>query len=127
MMVDLRLKESCVVSTALDATQPLKSKSQPKMETVPAFKENFVVSAAPDVTQSLKNASHPTIKETSTTPACPDCGSLRVFKDGFRAASSNAVSNQPIQRFRCADYGHRFSEHAVLNTCLLYTSDAADE
>jgi integrase len=38
-----------------------------------------------------------------------------VFKDGLRKAPSNALSNQPIQRYRCADYGHRWSEHIVLN------------
>ena len=42
---------------------------------------------------------------------CPQCGSTRVFHDGFRKPPSNALSNAPIPRFRCADYGHRFSEH----------------
>jgi integrase len=51
-----------------------------------------------------------------TAIVCPECGSKRVFHDGFRKAPLNAVSNEPIQRFRCADYGHRWSEHAVLNT-----------
>jgi integrase len=47
---------------------------------------------------------------------CPQCGSTRVFHDGFRKAPLNAVSNNPIQRYRCAEYGHRFSDHVVLNT-----------
>jgi len=46
---------------------------------------------------------------------CPSCGSTRVFCDGFRKASLNAVSNEPIQRYRCAEYGHRWSEHIALN------------
>src|SRR5450756_2748790 len=55
MMVALKLKESCVVSTALDATQPLKGPSQPKMETATALK--------------LK---------------CPTCGKSRIVKAGVR-------------------------------------------
>ena len=47
--------------------------------------------------------------EAQTALKCPECGSTRVFHDGFRKAPSNAVSNEPIQRYRCADYGHRFS------------------
>src|SRR5665648_609342 len=46
---------------------------------------------------------------------CPECGSKRVFHDGFREAPSNTLSSEPIQRYRCADYGHRFSEHINLN------------
>jgi len=46
---------------------------------------------------------------------CPECGSTHVFHDGFRKAPLNALSNEPIQRFRCADYGHRWSEHITLN------------
>jgi integrase len=42
---------------------------------------------------------------------CPECGSLRIFKDGFRNAPLRDQSNEPIQRYRCADYGHRFSKH----------------
>ena len=44
---------------------------------------------------------------------CPECGSTRVFHDGFREAPLNALSSEPIQRFRCADYGHRWSEHTT--------------
>jgi integrase len=46
---------------------------------------------------------------------CPECGSTRVFHDGFRKASLNALSNDPIQRYRCAEYGHRWSQHIALN------------
>jgi len=46
---------------------------------------------------------------------CPECGSTRVFKDGFREAPLNASNADPIQRFRCAAYGHRWSEHIALN------------
>jgi beta-phosphoglucomutase-like phosphatase (HAD superfamily) len=42
---------------------------------------------------------------------CPECGSIRIFKDGFRKAPLSAQSSEPIQRYRCADYGHRFSKH----------------
>jgi integrase len=45
---------------------------------------------------------------------CPECGSSHVFKDGFRKAPSNALSSESIQRYRCADYGHRWSEHITL-------------
>jgi integrase len=54
--------------------------------------------------------------EAQTVIICPECGSKRVFKDGFREAPLNSFSNEPIQRYRCADYGHRFSDHVVLNT-----------
>jgi len=53
--------------------------------------------------------------ESQTVLKCPECGSSHVFKDGLRKAPSNALSNEPIQRFRCADYGHRWSNHIVLN------------
>jgi integrase len=42
---------------------------------------------------------------------CPQCGSKRIYRDGFRDAPLSAKSTEPIQRFRCADYGHRFSRH----------------
>ena len=38
-----------------------------------------------------------------------------MFHDGFRKAPLNALSSEPIQRYRCVDYGHRFSEHISLN------------
>jgi integrase len=41
---------------------------------------------------------------------CPDCGDTRVFRDGFRPAPLYAVSNEPVQRYRCASYGHRFDD-----------------
>jgi integrase len=44
-------------------------------------------------------------------PICPRCGSPRVFCDGFRKAPLNDSIRKPIQRYRCADYGHRFSRH----------------
>ena len=53
--------------------------------------------------------------EAQTAIQCPECGSTRVFHDGFRPAPLNAVSNEPIQRYRCAEYGHRWSERIVLN------------
>ena len=49
--------------------------------------------------------------EAQTALKCPECGSSRVFHDGFRKAPLNALSNEPIQRFRCAEYGHRWSAH----------------
>jgi len=56
-----------------------------------------------------------------TLPHCPECGSTRVFRDGFRPAPLNALSNKPIQRYRCADYGHRWSDGIILNTIHNYT------
>jgi integrase len=41
------------------------------------------------------------------TIKCPECGSKRVFCDGFR----RLPTGKPIQRYRCADYGHRWSKH----------------
>jgi len=49
--------------------------------------------------------------ETEPLIKCPECGSKRIFKDGFRKAPLNAVSVDPIQRYRCAEYGHRWSKH----------------
>jgi len=43
--------------------------------------------------------------------SCPQCGSTRIFKDGFRDSPLIAKAKEPIQRYRCADYGHRFSKH----------------
>jgi integrase len=54
--------------------------------------------------------------ESAAVLKCPECGSTRVFRDGFRPAPLNAVSQEPLQRFRCADYGHRWSEQSILNT-----------
>jgi integrase len=53
--------------------------------------------------------------EAALPDQCPECGSPRVFKDGFRPAPLYAASQDPIQRYRCAEYGHRFSSH-ILNT-----------
>jgi integrase len=53
--------------------------------------------------------------EAQTAIVCPECGSTKVFHDGFRKAPSNALSNDPIQRYRCAEYSHRWSEHTNLN------------
>jgi integrase len=38
---------------------------------------------------------------------CPECGGTRIFKDGFRTLPTG----RRVQRYRCADYGHRFSKH----------------
>jgi integrase len=54
--------------------------------------------------------------ETQTVIVCPSCDSKRVFRDGFRKAPLNANSQKPIQRYRCAEYGHRFDELTILNT-----------
>ncbi|MEM3041687.1 MAG: hypothetical protein QXG97_06670, partial [Nitrososphaerota archaeon] len=40
-----------------------------------------------------------------TCPTCPQCGSTRVWKDGFRRNNSFSV-----QRFLCRDCGYRFSD-----------------
>jgi integrase len=42
-----------------------------------------------------------------TDLSCPECGSKRIFKDGFRYMPTS----ERVQRYRCADYGHRFSKH----------------
>ena len=55
---------------------------------------------------------------------CPECGSTRIIKDGFRNAPLNALSHELIQRYRCKDYQHRFSEHLNLKTTLTYKQDS---
>ncbi len=66
--------------------------------------------------ETKNNHIHSLIHIHTNALQCPKCCSTRVFHDGFRPAPLNAVSNEPIQRYRCADYGHRWSEHIVLNT-----------
>lgn len=51
--------------------------------------------------------------QAQNTLKCPECGSTRVFHDGFRKAPLNSTSNEPIQRYRCAHYGHRLSKHSL--------------
>lgn len=46
---------------------------------------------------------------------CPECGSVRVFKDGLRVLSDGSET----QRFLCHDCGHRFSfGHTLLKAKL---------
>jgi integrase len=52
---------------------------------------------------------------TSAPLKCPECGSERLFKDGFR----QLPTGEQIQRYRCADYGHRFSKHFPKQTLRL--------
>jgi len=44
---------------------------------------------------------------------CPECGSQRLYKDGFRYLSDGS----PVQRWLCRTCGYRFSETS-LNGCL---------
>ena len=62
--------------------------------------------------------------ETPTVLKCPECGSTRVYHDGFRKAPLNALSSEPIQRYRCADYSHRFSEHIALNVLDIHKTNS---
>jgi integrase len=55
------------------------------------------------------------VVEAALPIKCPECGSQRIFRDGFRPAPLCAASPDPIQRYRCAEYGHRFSDN-ILNT-----------
>lgn len=43
---------------------------------------------------------------------CPECGSLRIFKNGKRKLSSS----EPKQRFLCRACGYRFADSSSLNT-----------
>jgi len=43
--------------------------------------------------------------ETLNEPACPNCGSRRLYRDGFRYLADG----KPIQRYLCRDCGYRFS------------------
>jgi len=48
---------------------------------------------------------------------CPECGSTHVYLDGTRPAPQQAATQEPIQRYRCKEYSHRWSEHLTsLNT-----------
>lgn len=49
--------------------------------------------------------------ETATLLKCPQCGSTHIYKDGFRDPPFETV-----QRYRCKEYEHRFSDPTVLNT-----------
>jgi integrase len=40
-------------------------------------------------------------------PACPNCGSQKVWKDGLRCTACGSV-----QRYRCRECGYRFSENS---------------
>ena len=42
----------------------------------------------------------------SKAPACPECGSRRVWKDGLRRLADGSI----VQRWLCRDCGYRFSE-----------------
>ncbi|MDH7596032.1 MAG: tyrosine-type recombinase/integrase, partial [Candidatus Bathyarchaeota archaeon] len=49
-----------------------------------------------------------------TAIKCPQCGSERLYKDGFRYLNNNTS----IQRWLCRDCGYRFSEHQALQKSL---------
>ena len=53
--------------------------------------------------QASLNGSH----ESTRSKKCPECGSKRIYKDGYRTLPTG----QLVQRFRCAEYSHRFSKH----------------
>jgi len=43
---------------------------------------------------------------------CPECGSIRLYKDGMRYLSNG----KPLQRYICRDCSYRFSEHLKTST-----------
>ena len=47
---------------------------------------------------------------------CPECGSSRIWKNGFRYAHSETGGEIAIQRFICRDCGRRFSEDTALGS-----------
>ena len=47
---------------------------------------------------------------------CPECGSSRIWKNGFRYARSETGGEIAIQRFICRDCGRRFSEDTALGS-----------
>jgi len=49
---------------------------------------------------------------------CPECGSLRIWKDGLRHARSETGGEIAIQRYICRDCGRRFSEDTSLGSYL---------
>jgi integrase len=49
--------------------------------------------------------------------SCPECGSGRIVRDGLRYSSDVSV-----QRFRCKDCDHRFSDPKGSRECLAYSS-----
>jgi integrase/predicted Zn-ribbon and HTH transcriptional regulator len=70
---------------------------------------------APQVTTSNPAPSEITLKfsseEADKAVKCPECGSIRSYKNGTRATAEGLV----LQRFLCRDCGYRFINPASLN------------
>jgi integrase len=47
---------------------------------------------------------------------CPECGSSRIWKNGFRYARSETGGEIAIQRYFCRECGRRFSEDTALGS-----------
>ena len=54
---------------------------------------------------------------------CPQCGSLKLYRDGLRYLSNG----DSVQRFLCRDCGYRFSESSLSNCRTINKSDAHGE
>ena len=55
----------------------------------------------------------------SRAPACPECGSRKVWKDGLRYLKDGSI----IQRYICRECGYRFSDPSKsLKSCSAETS-----
>ncbi len=73
---------------------------------------NFVPAGSENAfTEEWSNNQTPYPPKEPQPLTCPECGSTKIFKDGFREPPLTDQSNEPIQRYRCAHYGHRFSTH----------------
>jgi integrase len=62
--------------------------------------------------QSRLSAGSPAVEDAGLQrpPTCPECGSVKVWKDGLRI-----YGGEVIQRWLCRSCGYRFSEHSLIN------------
>ena len=60
-----------------------------------------------DVGSNPTPASNKANDTRSKSLACPQCGSIQLYKDGLRYSRSNG---DPVQRWLCRNCGYRFSE-----------------
>jgi len=51
-------------------------------------------------------------EQTTRQTCCPECGSIKLYRDGFRYP----LNGKPIQRWLCRDCGYRFSRKQRSNT-----------
>lgn len=65
----------------------------------------------------LQNKKDKTVSPDCKFVICPDCGSKKIWKDGFRKGA-----NKKIQRYLCGVCGYRFSESSVKSNVVTQVS-----